>query len=461
MTKSTEWFTFDAKKRAQRIQSFPLAHVLKELLSNGLDAEATSIQLTCQIVEGRRKDHAGNRTYQLDCIDNGRGCADPEILRRVGSTTSDENPTKRGRFGQGLIDVLAISEEAEILTHKHRLVFDSEGCRSSTTRTSVEGLRLTARIRHPGLELQELTSYFRSVILPDGIQFSFNETVVQSRVSIRIVPGIKLPTPIFDQVREVLKSRVRATELHILDKAGDAPMIYEMGIPVDEIRWSLPFDVNVMQKTPLDVDRVVLPDKYKDQVVAELVGPLSDLYAAHSREHGDVPHEIRDNPSNAQRLSPEAQSAVIEAHLKVPRHKLVRRNNLDKDDRSESQELEDAGYLPIRRNDLPDGLKELVKDVPTVAKAHDRVCKPSAKIDSDFPEETARQAACIHVYCEIAGILTGVVVRANRMRGGPLAAWSNGVLSARARITDPIRQLREPDLPPRWPGTAPLFLRGH
>ena len=41
----------------------------------------------------------------------------------------------------------------------------------------------------------------------------------------------------------------------------------------------------------------------------------------------------------------------------------------------------------------------------------------------------------------------------------PIAAGY--VLSARARITDPIRQLREPDLPPRWPGTAPLFLRGH
>ena len=34
-------------------------------------------------------------------------------------------------------------------------------------------------------------------------------------------------------------------------------------------------------------------------------------------------------------------------------------------------------------------------------------------------------------------------------------------LSARARITDPIGQPREPDLPPRWPWTAPLFSRGH
>ena len=33
-------------------------------------------------------------------------------------------------------------------------------------------------------------------------------------------------------------------------------------------------------------------------------------------------------------------------------------------------------------------------------------------------------------------------------------------LSARARITDPIGQPREPDLPPRWP-MASLFSRGH
>ena len=34
-------------------------------------------------------------------------------------------------------------------------------------------------------------------------------------------------------------------------------------------------------------------------------------------------------------------------------------------------------------------------------------------------------------------------------------------VSARARITDPIGQPREPDLPPRWPWTAPIFSRGH
>ena len=38
--------------------------------------------------------------------------------------------------------------------------------------------------------------------------------------------------------------------------------------------------------------------------------------------------------------------------------------------------------------------------------------------------------------------------------------WSDIDLSARARITDPIGQPREPDLPPRWPWTAPLFSRG-
>ena len=42
-----------------------------------------------------------------------------------------------------------------------------------------------------------------------------------------------------------------------------------------------------------------------------------------------------------------------------------------------------------------------------------------------------------------------------------LAAPLQMNVSARARITDPIGQPREPDLPPRWPWTAPLFSRGH
>ena len=219
MTTFADWFTFDSKKRAQRVRSFPLSHVLKELLSNSLDAEAPTIELTCSLAEGSRANRSGNRLYQVDCMDDGRGCDSPQVLRSVGSTTNDDAPTKRGRFGQGLIDVIAIADEAEILTLRHRLTFDTKGCRITSTKTSVSGLHFSAKIRHPGDDTDSLSTYFNTVIVPEGVKLVFNGQVVPRRTYFRVVPGITLAVPIFDSSTETIKLRKRSTELRILPKA--------------------------------------------------------------------------------------------------------------------------------------------------------------------------------------------------------------------------------------------------
>ena len=57
--------------------------------------------------------------------------------------------------------------------------------------------------------------------------------------------------------------------------------------------------------------------------------------------------------------------------------------------------------------------------------------------------------------------IVGVLELDNRARPAMFDKADLDLVSARARITDPIGQPREPDLPPRWPWTAPLFSRGH
>jgi hypothetical protein len=202
-----------------------------------------------------------------------------------------------------------------------------------------------------------------------------------------------------------------------------------MGIRVDEVQWSLPYDINIMQKTPLDSDRNMLPDKYKDLVVAELVEPLSDLYAELTQNEGKVPREIADRPDNAKRLNATAQTAIVEAHFNTRRDLIVRRNPLDEDDRSESQELEDMGYLPVNRGHLPEGLSALLKDRPTVHATHDDKCKVQFRASANFPDETSRQSACLRVFAEIASALVGSTVRCERARSGTVSgAWKDGTI---------------------------------
>lgn len=426
----TDWFSVDVEKRASRVRGARLQHVLRELLANSLDSGATVINLACQLVEGEPADPCGNQLFHIECSDNGNGCADPELLRRVGSTTSDQSATKRGRFGQGLIDFLVIANQAEIRTHEHLLAFETGQCAIDSSQPFVEGLVLCGTIRHPGATDDDLLYFFRSVVLPAGVQFTFNGECVETRHPIRNVAKVKLPTPLFDPKSEIVRERVRTTEVRLLDKFLQQPMIYELGIPVDEAPWSLPYDIDVQQKTPLDVDRVLLPTKYKDKVISELIGPVSDLYTQYTKDHGEVPPEICNVPQNAKRLNEAAQAAMIETHLKASPDKIVRRNPAHKNDRSESQELEDQAFVPVNRRYLPPGVSSLLDDAPTVAQKHNEICKEHPTGGTKLPPETPRQAACIRAFSEIASALVGFSVSCRRFRSSTAqATWSDGVIA--------------------------------
>ncbi|MCH7991698.1 MAG: MarR family transcriptional regulator, partial [Gemmatimonadetes bacterium] len=111
------------------------------------------------------------RKVDVTITDDGAGCDDPEILRTVGSTTSDLHRELRGRFGHGLIDFICLCETVEIVTLRNRLVFDAKGCDVNVKRKAFPGLTLTATFRHDGEGFDDLARYFACLILPDGVKF--------------------------------------------------------------------------------------------------------------------------------------------------------------------------------------------------------------------------------------------------------------------------------------------------
>lgn len=434
MVRYNEWFAVDVKKRAATVRSRALAVILKELLANSLDAGAADITISCKPAQGTKRDSAGLRAFQVACVDDGSGCAEPDILRRVGSSTSDLYAETRGRFGQGLIDVLAICEESEIRTLSHRLVFGTAGCKISVIRKQVDGMTIIATLRHDGDGVEELDAYFDSIVLPDGVTVTLNGRLLTPRQPQRVIPEIKLQTVIYDPRAERVRRRQRATSVEIYTQHGKTPMIHELGIPVDAAPWALPFDINVLQKTPLDTDRNLLPDTYKNNLISQLIEPMSAEYAAYMNDRNEAPPEIKNDRRNAKQLTDTAQRSLVKTVIGVDRESIIRRNPLDSDDTSESQELENMGYAPVNRGTLPSGVSEVLSNAPTVADLHDELCKPTTRTDRDFPPQTDRQRQCMLFYQEIAAMLVGKPVRCDRIRGGATATWRNGVISLNVDI---------------------------
>lgn len=432
MTRHSEWFSVDVKKRAARVRSHPLSHVLRELVANGLDAGARAIAV--QFVSGEARN-----TLVVSCIDDGAGCSDPEVLRRVGSTTSDDAPTKRGRFGQGLIDAIAVCRESEIRTLTNRLRFDEQGCRI-THGPRVPGLLFAGTIRCTTKvddEIVQARDFFRAMIVPPDVVLEFNGSLVSPRNAERVIAGVNLETPLYDPERTAVVARSRATTLTLYPN-NVVPRIYEMGMPVCEMPWSLPFDVDVGQKVPLDVDRRVLPDRYKNALLAALAGPCSDLYAAQARA-GIAAPEIETTPALARALHADARSAVVERQLGAPLASLVRRNPFDADDRTEAQELESRhGLVPVDLRHLPAGIAAVVSEAPTVAARHDSLCKVQVTPGVIAPP-TARERTCLERWATVATQVLGFGVRVELIEGGSV----NAVWDGAARTISVNRLRRE------------------
>ena len=429
MTIHKGWFEVDIKKRAARVRSHALPHIIKEALSNSLDAKATTITISCKRADGKRRDGDGLRAFEVTCADNGAGSDEPEILRRIGSTTSDLHAEMRGRFGQGLIDIIAASECAEIRTLGHRLVFDGNGCRVTAVRNKVSGLSLTVTLRHGGEGFEGLGDYFRSVILPDGVTLTFNGTEIQPRVPERLISGIRLSTSVYDPATDRVRRCQRTTTVEVHPQHDGSPMIHELGIPVDVMPWQLPYDINILQKTPLDTDRDMLPDKYKAKLVSLLVNPMSADYDRLMKKSKAVPTELQQDEGNADNLSEVARNTMIYEMTGAEHENIVRRNPFDKNDPDESGELENKGYKPVDMRTAPPGLKMLLEGTPSVAQKHDEVCKAHFDNDPDFPPETERQRLCIAAYKIIAESLLGQTVGFDRIRGGgAVAVWRDGVI---------------------------------
>jgi hypothetical protein len=426
MTTHRDWFGVDVGRRAARIRSRPLAHILKEALSNSLDAGATAVSMVCGPADGAR-DGDGLMAFKFSCADNGSGCGDPEILRRVGSTTSDLHAGTRGRFGQGLIDLIAVSESAEIRTLGHRLVFDKDGCRITALKNRVSGLALTLTLRHGGEGFGELDDYFDRVILPDGVALTFNGRAIGRRVPERLVAGVKLATVLYDPAKDCVRRCQRATTVEIHPRRGGSPTIHELGIPVDAAPWELPFDINVLQKTPLDADRDMLADKYKEKLIGDLIGHMSDAYIEYMDARGEAPAEIADSRRNAASLSDDARRKLVRTVTGADPDDIVRRNPLDPDDVGESQELESRGLAPVNRGSLPRGVSEILASAPTVAARHDELCKAHMGV-THLQAETDHQRACIAAYEVVAEALLGRRVGFKRFRGGPCATWDDGTI---------------------------------
>lgn len=265
-----EWFSVDKRGLAKLIDQRGKAFVVFELLQNCWDTDATRADVCIEPVAGR--------PYVTLSVEDD----DPNGFKNLAhaftlfaESEKKQNPEKRGRFNLGEKLVLALCEEAEIVSTRGSVRFDAEG-RHEGRRKREKGSMFRGTMRMTRDELAEVERAIQTLIPPGHCATTYNGVrLANSRTFLKDFE-VSLPTDVADD-DGFMRRAVRSTRVSVhMAHADEVPCLYEMGIPVVALTGGERWHVNIAQKIPLNLDRDNVTPAYLQTVRVALANAMRD-----------------------------------------------------------------------------------------------------------------------------------------------------------------------------------------
>lgn len=255
------WLAISTEGFAAMNAARPPEHLVKELVQNSLDSLTDRQSGYINLSYG----HNG-QYFEVSCVDNGSGIDNLADLRVVYLTHKTDSHLKRGRFGRGFKEALCIAEEALVASGSQRLEFlREEGhrvTRQSSQAQAQPGTRVWMQMPWPADTSAQLDAYFQRFLVPEGVLLEVNGMRLTPRPVAHQVPA-SLSTEIYDATSQSWKKPSRKTVIQLVRaRPGETPTIYEMGIPVAALEWSVPFHCDVQQRVPMNPNRDAVASGY-------------------------------------------------------------------------------------------------------------------------------------------------------------------------------------------------------
>lgn len=252
---TNHWFAVDKDGLRKLIEQHGKGRLIAELVQNALDEKVTTVTI-------RLTPQPGRPVAELSIEDDA-----PEGFRNLehaytlfAESYKKAAPEKRGRFNLGEKLVLAMCQEATIVTTTGTVIFDAAGQRHTKPRSKRDrGSLLQAKLPMTRAEHDEVRTYLHGLLIPEGVTVTLNGDPLSARKPTHSFEA-SLETEVADD-DGTLRRRARKTRVELYEpRAGETATLYEMGLPVVETgdRWH----VNVGQKVPLTLSRDNVPPAY-------------------------------------------------------------------------------------------------------------------------------------------------------------------------------------------------------
>ncbi len=256
------WFEISHEGWRGISSSRPLGRLLLEAVQNAFDEQATTVAVDLSETSIVIEDDAVT------------GFGDERLVYTLFLSDKRDDPTRRGRMGRGLKELIAAMESARVDTVGTTIEFTPEG-RTSRPNDRTRGTRLILRRKLSVEERDEAAALLRMVIAPKGTTLRVRGKVARRPRRVLALSSCDLETVLVRDGVERAVTRVTSVSLYTPRK-GEQAFVFEMGIPVEP--WDVPWHCDVAQRVPLLEGRDGIPDRYKLHLKAALLDAMIGRY---------------------------------------------------------------------------------------------------------------------------------------------------------------------------------------
>jgi len=266
-------FEIDDEGFKIQMSEVPLWRLIQEIISNSLDEKAVS-KIFCSV--GQTKDQ-----YHVEIIDDGKGFKKTsDIFTLYGDSYKRSNPEQSGRWNEGEKRFLAVAFKGFVETKGIRIDFDEKGRKETKRQSEPIGTVVSATFLKKDFEDEDLVSIvknIRRIAVPSDKSLTVNDDEVEQKNVIKkfkaTLKTVKATGP-----NTKLVQINRETDVLLYAKAEDRKaIIYERGIPVQELQENISWDIDIRQKIPQTTDRNVISDKYLHRLYAVITENTLDI----------------------------------------------------------------------------------------------------------------------------------------------------------------------------------------
>jgi hypothetical protein len=267
---SKPWFEVDRDGLRKLVADRAGSFVLWGLLQNAWDEPG----VTTVSLEATREDGSPYVEIMV-CDDAPEGFHDmTNAWTLFADVRKRRDPKTRGRFCLGDKLVLALARKAQIVTTKGGVLFDEKGRHILRQKTS-RGSEVRVEVRMSKEEMDLALERVITLAVPP-VSTLVNGTLIPERLSTRFFSATLMT--VSSDAEGIMRQSMRATDVQMLDAGNRGGWLMEMGIPV--LHTEDKYDVNVMQKIPLNQNRDNVSAHYLTNVrVAVLNVMFDDLVA--------------------------------------------------------------------------------------------------------------------------------------------------------------------------------------